>query len=158
MTMDELDEKRLIEAVLFISARAVSIAEMRTLTGIGAIGYLQNVMTTLQKEYNESDRAIEIIEVEGKYLMRVKNAYVDRVKQFAQETELSKGALRTLAYISKHDGILKSELVKHIGSQIYDDVKELVQNGFVKPQKAGRSAKLFLTEKFKKYFSQENKV
>jgi len=153
--MGDLNEKRLIEAALFISARPISIEEMRALTGIGAIGYLQNTIASLQKEYNESDRALEIVELDGKYEMRVKNEYVDRVKKFAQETELSKGALRTLAYISKHDGVLKSELVKHIGPQIYEDVKELVENGFVKPQKAGRSAKLNLTEKFKKYFGQQ---
>ncbi len=153
--MSDLNEKRLIEAALFISARPMSLGEMRTLTGIGAIGYLQKTIVALQNEYNKSDRAIEIIEIDGKYEMRVKNIYIDRVKKFAQETELSKGALRTLAYISKHDGIMKSELVKRIGSQIYEDVKELAENGFVKPQKAGRSAKLFLTEKFKKYFGQQ---
>jgi segregation and condensation protein B len=128
---------------------------MRTLTGIAAIGYLKNVVLALQKEYNESERAIEIIEIDGKYTMRVKNAYIERVKQFAQESELSKSALRTLAFISKHDGVLKSELAKRIGPQIYNDVKELINSGFVKPQKAGRSAKLFLTEKFKKYFNQQ---
>ncbi len=153
--MVDIDEKRLIEAALFISARSLSIGEIRTLTGIGAIGYLQRTIQALQNEYNESERAIEIIEVEGKYLMRVKTAYINRVKQFAQETELSKRALRTLAYISKHDAVLKSELMKRIGSQIYEDVKELVESGFVKPQKAGRSAKLFVTEKFRKYFAQE---
>lgn len=153
-SMADLDEKRLIEAALFISARSMSLEEMRTLTGIGAIGYLQKVIAALQKEYNETEKAIEIIEMDGKYEMRVKSAYIDRVKKFAQETELSKSALRTLAYISKHDGVLKSELVKRIGPQIYEDVKELVENAFVKPQKAGRSAKLSLTEKFKKYFGQ----
>ena len=58
------EEKKLIEAALFISARPMSLEELRTLTGIGALGYLQNVMTELMKDYSE--RAIEVVQNEGK--------------------------------------------------------------------------------------------
>jgi segregation and condensation protein B len=150
--MIEKEEKHIMEAALFLSSRPMALEEFRTLTGIGALGYLQNVMQELKKEYDERNSAIEIIHIDGKYVMRVRNQHLERVKQFAQDTEISKPALRTLAYISKHDGTLKSELAKKIGGQIYDDVKELVENGFVKAQKAGRTSKLFLTEKFRKYF------
>jgi len=145
------DEKRIIEAALFISARPMALEEFRTLTGIGALGFLRDAIESLKKDYAE--RAIEILEADGKYEMRVKSQYLERVKQYAQETEISKSALRTLAYISRHDGILKSELVKRVGTQAYYDVRELVDNGFLKTRKAGRTSKLTLTEKFKKYFS-----
>ena len=153
--MTDLDEKRLIEAALFISGRELTLEELRRLTGVGALGYLQGLVQQLQQEYTKNGSSLEITGFEGKYSMRVKNEYLGQVKQFAQETEISKTALRTLAYLSKHDGALKSELAKHIGSQIYQDVQELVENGFVKPQKAGRSSKLLLTEKFRKYFAQQ---
>lgn len=146
------EEKRLIEAALFISARPMSIEEFRTLTGIGALGYLKKAMGELQKEYEERNSAIEIMEVDGKYLMRIKPQHVDRVKEFAQDTEIGKSALRTLAYISRHDGMLKSQLVRKMGTQVYQNVKELTEAGFVKQQKAGRSSKLILTDKFRKYF------
>ena len=146
------EEKRIIEAALFISARPMDITELRTLTGIGALGYLQKVIAELQTEYEERASAIEILGMDGKYEMRLKSDLTSRVKQFAQDTEISKPALRTLAYISKHDGMLKSDLAKRIGSTIYQDVKELAEAGFVKPKKAGRTSKLFLTEKFHRYF------
>jgi segregation and condensation protein B len=146
------EEKRLIEAALFISARPMSLEEFRTLTGVGALGYLRKSITELQKEYNERGSAIEIIETDGKYLMRVKNDQIERVKEFAQDTEISKSALRTLAFISKHDGILKSQLVKKMGTHIYYNVKELTHAGFIKQQKSGRSSKLILTDKFRTYF------
>lgn len=149
----ELSEKRLIEAALFISARALSLEELRTLTGIGALGYLQTMLNELKKEYQERGSSVEIGEMNGKYEMRVTNDYMMRVKQFAQDIEISKGALRTLAYIAKHDGVLKSTVVKRIGTQVYQDVHELIEGEFVKAQKAGRSAKLFVTDKFKKYFA-----
>jgi len=147
------NEKNLIEAALFISARPMSLEEFRTLTGIGALGYLRGVMDELIRDYES--RAMEIIEADGRFEMRVRNEYLERVKQFAQDLEISKSALRTLAYLSKHDGMLKSELVKKIGSQVYTDVHELVEAGFVRSHKAGRTSKLTLTEKFKKYFVQQ---
>jgi len=147
------EEKKLIEAALFISSRPMSLEEFRTLTGIGALGYLQGVVNELRKDYEDRGSSLEIMDVDGKYVMRVRNDQLERVKQFAQDTEISKAALRTLAFISKHDGILKSELVKKVGTQAYTDVQELVDTDFVKPQKAGRSAKLWLTDKFKKYFT-----
>ncbi len=151
--MMELNEKRVIEAALFISGRAVTLTELKTLTGIAAFGYLQGKLNELKNEYAERASSLEIVEEQGKYEMRVRSEYVPRVKQFAQEMQVSKNALRTLAYISKHDGILKSDLAKKIGPQIYEDVRELVENEFVVTRKAGRTMKLTLTEKFKKYFS-----
>ena len=149
------EEKKLIEAALFISSRAMSLEEFRTLTGIGALGYIQGVLTELTKEYDDRGSAIEITEIDGKYLMRVRNEHLARVKQFAQDTEISKSALRTLAYISKNDGILKSVLVKRVGAHAYADVKELIDADFIKAHKAGRTSKLVLTEKFRKYFVQQ---
>jgi segregation and condensation protein B len=149
------EEKKLIEAALFISSRSMSVEELRTLTGIGALGYLQGVVEELKKEYDERGSAIEIMDIEGKYLMRIRNEHLSRVKQFAQDIEISKCALRTLAYISKNDGVLKSSLVKRIGTHVYQDVKELIDADFIKAQKAGRTSKLVLTEKFKKYFVQQ---
>ncbi len=143
-------EKRLIEAALFISARPMSLEEFRTLTGVGALGYLKKAVEELKNEYE--GHSVEIVEADGKYEMKVRTDYLERVKQYAQETEISKSALRTLAYLSKHDGMLKSELVKRVGTQAYQDVRELAENGFVKAKKSGRSSKLNLTEKFKKYF------
>lgn len=149
------EEKRLIEAALFISGRDMSLQELRSLTGIGALGYLKTVVEELQTDYASRNSAIEVLEANGKYSLRVRNDCIERVKEFAQDTEISKGALRTLAFLSKHDGMLKSTLVKKLGSRVYQDVKELVASEFVKQQKAGRSSKLWLTEKFKKYFGEE---
>jgi len=150
--MTDKEEKRIIEAALFISARPMALEEMRTLTGIGALGYLQKVIEELKQEYVQRNSAIEILDADGKYEMRLKPELTARVKQFAQDSEISKPALRTLAFVSKHDGVLKSELAKRIGSTVYQDVRELVDAGFVKPKKAGRSSKLYLTEKFHRYF------
>ncbi len=152
------EEKKIIEAALFISSRSMSLEEFRTLTGIGALGYLQGVVEELKRDYDERGSAVEIAEIDGKYVMKVRAEHLQKVKQFAQDTEISKSALRTLAYISKNDGILKSALVKKIGTHVYSDVKELVEADFVKAARSGRTSKLTLTEKFRRYFVQQEKA
>jgi segregation and condensation protein B len=147
-----MEPKRLIEAALFMSGRELSVPELKKLTGIASAGHIRGMIEELQKEYGKKGGSLEISEVDGAYLMRVKDDYVDFVKQFAQSATISKSALRTLSYVAKHNGILKSEVVKRIGTMIYDDVRELVENGFILQRKYGRSSKLFLTDKFRAYF------
>ena len=147
-----MEPKRLIEAALFMSGREMSVPELKKLTGIASAGHVRSMIDELSAEYENNGSAIEIFEADGSYLMKVKDDYVSNVRQFAQSVTISKSALRTLSYIAKHNGILKSEVVKRIGTSIYDDVKELVANGFILQRKYGRSSKLFLTDKFRAYF------
>ncbi|MEW6528898.1 MAG: SMC-Scp complex subunit ScpB [Candidatus Micrarchaeota archaeon] len=152
----ELDKKKMIESALFISARCVGLDELARLVGLATPGFARKILDELKCEYTARQSPIEIVEIDGKWLMRIKDEYIEKVRAFAQQTELSKTALRTLAYIAKHDGIIKSEVARKIGSQIYQDVRELTQSGFINQIKNGRSAKLFLTNKFKQYFKTEN--
>ncbi len=151
----EMQEKRYIEAALFLSSRPMSLEELRRLTGIGALGYIQTLITELQNEYIERKSALEIVEENKKYVLQIKSDYVERVRQFAQDSALSHQALRTLAYIAKHNGVLKSELVKRIGVRVYEDVFELEENEFITQKAAGRSSSLHLTDKFHQYFRLE---
>ncbi|MFA5077363.1 MAG: SMC-Scp complex subunit ScpB [Candidatus Micrarchaeia archaeon] len=148
----EDDKKRVIEAALFISARSMAIEELGKLTGIAAPGFVRTMLAELKGEYEARGSAVEIAEMEGKWLMRVKEDYAERVKGFAQQAEVGRSAMRTLAYVARHDGVLKSDVAHRIGSQVYQDVHELVQNGFIRQVKAGRSKRLFLTDKFRQYF------
>jgi chromosome segregation and condensation protein ScpB len=146
------DTKRLIESALFISARAMGTDELMRLTGIAAPGFVTTALADIRAEYDARKSALEIAEADGKWLMRVRDAYAGKVRQFAQASEVGRGAMRTLGYISRHDGILKSDVVKRVGVRAYDDIAELHINGFVRLVKSGRSKKIFLTEKFRQYF------
>ena len=149
-----MDAKRLIEAALFMSGRELSVPELKKLTGIASAGHIRDMIGELGKEYAKTGSAMEIFEADGAYLMRIKDEYSPHVRQFAQDTTVSRPALRTLSYIARHNGILKSQAVKRIGTSVYDDVKELVKSGFILQRKYGRSSKLFLTDKFRAYFEQ----
>jgi segregation and condensation protein B len=147
-----MEPRRLIEAALFMSGREMSVPELKKLTGIASAGHVKEIVGKLMREYDSMGSSLEIFEGDNAYVMRVRDAYSSSVRQFAQDVAISKPALRTLSYVARHNGILKSELVKRIGSMVYDDVKELSQNGFLIQRKYGRSSKLFLTDKFRAYF------
>jgi len=147
------DEKRLIEAALFISGRELSLQDFCRLTGIAAPGHVKSLVEELKADYDNSGSSLEVLQIGEKYVMRVRDQYLEKVKAFAQEAELSRGALRSLSYIAAHDGVLKSEMSRRIGPMIYEEVRELVEKGFVSQKAEGRSSKLFLTEKFHAYFN-----
>lgn len=147
-----MEPKRLIEAALFMSGRELSIPELKKLTGIASAGHIRDMLGELEREYAQKGSAIGVFEGDNAFLMRIRDDYVSHVRQFAQDATLSKSALRTLSYVARHNGILKSEVVRRIGTAVYADVKELSENGFVLQRRYGRSSKLFLTDKFRAYF------
>lgn len=150
------DYKKLIEAALFMSSRALSAEELAKIVGLGAIGQAEDYVKELMAEYKQGDTALDIIEIGGKYLMTVKEQYAGKVSSLASGPDLSRGALRILAYISKNNGILQSELVKAFGESTYDYIKELEEKEFIARKKDGRSKRVFVTSKFNEYFSVES--
>ena len=152
MFMDEKEAEKIIEAALFMSSKPLAVGELGKLIGIAAPGYVSQRLDALAKRYDDADSAVEIAYEENKYYMRLRLTYVNAVKEFAQQGEISRHALRTLAYISKSEGVKKSLLADRLGSTIYQDIAELVEKGFVHQKKQGRTKTLHTTPKFKMYF------
>jgi segregation and condensation protein B len=150
--MDESEAEKIIEAALFMSSKPLAVSELGKLIGVAAPGFVAQRLDALKAKYDAAGSSIEIALEEGKYYMRLRPEYVNYVKEFAQEGEISRHALRTLAYISKNDGMKKSLLADRLGSTIYQDVAELVEKGFLLQKKSGRSSVLSTTPKFKSYF------
>ncbi len=150
---DENEYERLIEAALFVSGKAMSDEELANAIGIASVGAVKNIVADLVREYESRDSALVITTIGNKYLLSVKEPYMGRVNQLAGSPDISKGALRILAYISKEEPVLQSSIVKIFGSTTYDYVKELSEKDFVASRKDGRSKKLETTQKFREYFS-----
>lgn len=156
--MDENEAERIIESALFMSSRPLSAQEIGKLIGVAAPGYIAQRVDALREMYEAAGSSVEIAEEGGKYSMRLRAQYTVYVKDFAQAAEISRHSLRTLAYISKSEGITKRSLFAKLGSTIYTDVAELVEKGFVQQKKSGRTSSLHTTAKFKQYFAgQEGK-
>ncbi len=152
--MDEQpDYKRLIEAALFMSTKALGASDLTGITGIASPGHITEMIKQLADEYRSNDTALQILELDGKYLMTLKEPYASKVSSLAAGPDISRPALRILAYINKNPGIMQSQIVKAFGSSTYDYMKELSEKEFIETKKLGRTKKVLTTNKFREYFN-----
>ncbi|MDE1855726.1 MAG: SMC-Scp complex subunit ScpB [Candidatus Micrarchaeota archaeon] len=151
--MDEIDHKKLVEAALFMSQNALGVNELVGATGIMSPGKIQEILKELVTEYGGRDTSLQILEIGGKYMFALKEPYATKVSGLAVGPDLSRGALRVLAYISKNPNLLQSSIVKIFGSTTYEYMKELTEKEFIETKKIGRSKKISTTQKFKEYFN-----
>lgn len=150
---DEISGLELIEAALFMSQNAMGVGEIMKATGISSPGFVEKSLKELMERYAGNGTALKIEEIGGKYMFSLKEPYASRVASMAVGPDISRGSLRILAYISKNDGILQSELVRAFGSSTYDHVKELAEKEFIEAKRQGRSRKITTTTKFREYFN-----
>ena len=150
--LGKLAPKRVIEAALFISSKPLTIDALGRFIGVAAPGFVEGIVKELAAEYDAGGSSIKIAQEPGGYIMRLRPEYASKVSSLAQEAELSKGALKILAYISQNEGIEQSKVADRLGSTVYDHVHELVDKGFLTKEKRGRTSILRSTQKFRDYF------
>jgi len=151
-SLGKLDPKRVIEAALFISSKPLTLEELGKYIGVAAPGFVEGIVKELSSGYDASGSSIKIAQEPGGYIMRLRPEYASKVSSLAQEAELSRGALKILAYISQNEGIEQSKVAGRLGSTVYDYVHELVDKGFLNKEKRGRTSVLSTTQKFRDYF------
>ncbi len=149
---ENTDYKKLIEAALFMSPSAMSLNEISSATGIASPGMIERLLNELMSDYESRDTSLKVMSISGKYMLSLKDPYISRVSSLAKGPDVSRGALRVLAYISKNEGVLQSDLVKYFGSSTYDYMKELAEKEFVESHKYKRTKKIETTPKFNEYF------
>lgn len=145
--------KRIAEAALFTSGRAMGPEELAGILGIASIGYLKTVMNGLASDYEARNCALAVSMIGDKYLLSVREQYAGKVNALAGSPDISRSALRILAYVGKNEPVMQNSLVKAFGSSTYDHVKELVEKDFIRTARVGRTKKLETTQKFKEYFN-----
>ncbi|MGC8571978.1 MAG: SMC-Scp complex subunit ScpB [Candidatus Micrarchaeia archaeon] len=145
--------KKIIEAALFVSGKALSLNNLADIVGIASIGSLEQIMNELMDEYNKHDSSLMIAKLGDTYIMTVREDYLKFVSSLASAPDISRGALRILAYISKNEPIMQNIIVKYFGSSSYEYIKELLEKDFIKATRTGRTKKLETTQKFKEYFN-----
>ncbi len=145
-----MDPKRAAEAALFSSADGLRISEIAERTGIPEEEVRTAVMD-LRKEYDERDSAIVISKAGNRFRMVLRPEYTDFTGRFAR-AEMPSGVMRTLSTIAYNQPVLQSELLKARGPRTYDDVRRLIELGFVSGKRSGQTLELTTTPKFSEYF------
>ncbi len=141
---------KIVEAVLFSSDKPLRVGE------IAKVGNLKSedvskAMRKLRKEYEERDGAIEIARIGNKYVMQLKDEYVEYGYAMGKK-ELRDDVLKTLAIIAYYQPITQSKLREIIGTKVYEHIDELKKRGFIYGKRAGRTMVLRTTKKFNEYF------
>ncbi len=149
----ENESMKLVEAVLFVTGRAMSVDELAEASGIASKGYVEGLVKKLMEKYSGSDNALAVVSIGGKYLLTLKEPYASKVNSLAGTPEISKAALKILAYISRKEPILQSDIVKAFGTSVYEQMKELKEKDFVKAETYGRTKRITTTQKFHEYFN-----
>ncbi|MCD6170981.1 MAG: SMC-Scp complex subunit ScpB [Thermoplasmata archaeon] len=148
-----MENKRIIEAMLFASSRPISLEEFSNAIKISK-DEVKKEIKELMKFYKKS--AIEISEINGKYAMQLRDEYTEYAKSFSP-IEVPKSLLKTLALIAYHQPVKQSELKRMIGSGVYQYVKELKKRGFINTKKEGRTKRIELSNYFYDYFGIDKK-
>jgi segregation and condensation protein B len=141
-----------IEAILYLKAQPLTIAELAEYAGCDRDGVEEGLMD-LMADYAHRDSALEVVETPNGFTLQLRESFHHLVQTLIP-ADLGLGALRTLAAIALKGPIAQTELVELRGSNAYQHVQELVELGFVRKrrQSDGRSYWLQVTNKFHQYF------
>jgi len=141
-----------LEAILYLKGQPVPLTEMVTLTNSDRLT-VEDAIIELMSDYAHRDSALEVVETPLGYSLQLRSAYQNLIEDLIP-AELGTGTLRTLAAIALKGPILQADLINLRGSTAYQQVQDLVEQGFVRKRKQneGRSYWLEVTDKFHQYF------
>ncbi len=142
-------DKEIIEAALFVSGEPIDVEQLRSLVKRKDI---HEIIQQLSDEYIKRSSALEIKEIEGRYVMQVRPEYAEKVRSIAPK-ELRSPVLRTLAMIAYHQPLTVAELVERRGQAAYDHVNELEEKKLISASPQGRTRLLSTTARFAEYFN-----
>ena len=143
--------KAKVEAVLFITARALEVKEVAEILGEEE-EVVEEALLDLMFDYSSREGALEIDDENG-YILQVKLEHMDIVEKLCP-VELKPPVLKTLTIIALKEPIRQADLKDLRGSTAYEHVAELLEKGLISrhKDKNGRSFNLKTTDKFAEYF------
>ena len=111
--------KARVEAVLFITARAVEVKEIAEILGEEE-NIIEEALLELMFDYSAREGALEIDDTDG-YILQVKLDHMDIVEKLCP-VELKAPVLKTLSVIALKEPIRQTELKDLRGSTAYEHV------------------------------------
>jgi len=151
-----INEKRLVESVLFSASKPVTINEIKEATGLSP----NKVKTTLEElieDYNvkrKNETSMEVIRAGDKYAMQVKKKFTDQSVMIARP-EIENNLLKTLTLIAFHQPVKQSNLRRMIGTKAYEHVDDLAAMKLIHTKQHGSTEMLTTTKLFPEYFGIE---
>jgi segregation and condensation protein B len=150
---NEKENMRRVEAILFVSARFLSMQELISLSDLNPI-IIKEILEKLQEKYEKSDSALEIVQKNNLWKMDVRQEYSALSSKLATgSSEFTKAEQETLALIAYKQPIKQSVVIKVRGNKAYDHIKKFEELNLIKKKKFGHTHDLSLSDEFYEYFN-----
>ena len=145
---------KIIEAALFTSPNPLSLTDFYELTKKN-VPELRVALNELINHYNEAESSLEIVETLQGYQMKVRKGFDEKVTQLTKAPELSKGVMKTLAFIAYKQPVKQSDLVKYRTTSAYDEIKVLEEKGYITKEPKDKTFIVRTTKKFLNAFGED---
>ncbi|MGN1327278.1 MAG: SMC-Scp complex subunit ScpB [Clostridia bacterium] len=155
----ELDkQKAVIEAILFAAGREIKINELMAILEISSDEVI-SIINSLQEEYAQPNRGIEIIKVEDGYQLATKKdmyEYLYPIFDKRSKPNLSQASMETLAIIAYNPKITRAEIEAIRGVNSDGTIYKLLEYNLIenvgKADLPGRPTMYSTTQNFLKMF------
>lgn len=126
--------KRIIEALLFVSEKPLSIEGLKEALGEPEERRIKEVIDELRQDYIKAERSFGIVELAGGYQIITNPEFAPWIsKLFKQdESRISAPSLETLAIIAYRQPITRSEIEKIRGVNVEGVLKTLLDKNLIK--------------------------
>ena len=136
----EIDKiKSIIEAILFAAGRQVTIKELMIYLEIPKED-LENIIVSMQEDYREQSRGIEIIKLDDSYQLCTKKElyeFLYPILDKRSKPNLSNAALETLAIIAYNPRVTRAEIESIRGVGADACIYKLLEYGLI--QEGGKA-------------------
>lgn len=155
---DILDQNRLqeiknrVEATLFASGDKMTVEQLAKMARVSDTEYVMQSLRLLEKEYNEKDSSIHLVNDNETWKFNVRSKYINIAKRMGVKAELSKTIIETLAIVAWKSPVKQSDLIAIRTNKAYDHLEELEKSGFITRKKHGRTKLITLGKQFFEYF------
>ncbi|MDB4961387.1 MAG: chromosome segregation and condensation protein ScpB [Myxococcales bacterium] len=156
-SMDAVQLKQLIEALVFASDKPMTIQRLRQLTRVADVRRLELMLTELAAEY--ADRGLVLQQVSGGYQFRTRPQFSAWVQQLiaGRPVRLSRAQLETLAIVAYRQPITRPEIDDIRGVDSSATLKLLMDRALIrvlgKKEEVGRPMLYGTTKEFLDFFS-----
>jgi len=130
-----LELKKAIETLLFITDAPISIAKICQAVGVKDKDPVEETVAALQREYEDRETAMQILEVADGFQMATRSKFAGYVRNLYKDKmtmRLSTAALETLAIIAYKQPITRAEIEAIRGVEVIASLETLLEKALVK--------------------------
>ncbi|HEX8106223.1 MAG TPA: SMC-Scp complex subunit ScpB, partial [Kofleriaceae bacterium] len=156
-TMDAVQLKHLVEALIFAADRPLTVQRLRQLTRVSDVRRLEQALAEINEDYRE--RGLVLQQVSGGYQFRTRTQFSPWVQQLiaGRPVRLSRAQLETLAIIAYRQPITRPEIDDIRGVDSSATLKLLIDRALIrvlgKREEVGRPMLYGTTKEFLDFFS-----